>query len=286
MRVPLCGDNLVRIAFLDESGRSRGEPFIVVAGPIVHGDRTYRQLVVHLRNIATQFIPEDDRNGFIFHAKDIYHCSGPYFKPRKTDWPPERRLPILQALSDIPRRFGLPITFGSVDKAASRPSIMRPLRPDVPEKQLAHFVDAMEHVIAFSRAEIGIDMQMFQFPRDEICMIIAEDTDRIKVIAKRAHAILRDPDTIAADPIFSRMSGLPLRKVEDTPHFAAKADSAPLQIADVCAFLIMRRLWRRPETQPFFEAIAPQLVWLPLIEDEVVFGAPMGSEQIAIGQRY
>ena len=82
----LCGDNLVRIAFLDEAGRSRGEPVIVVAGPIVNGDRTYRQLVDRLRDITNTFLPEADRKGFVFHAKDIFHASGPYFKPRKNEW--------------------------------------------------------------------------------------------------------------------------------------------------------------------------------------------------------
>lgn len=276
---------MVRIAFLDEAGRSCLEPIIVVAGPIVHGDRTYRQLVQRLHEITEQYLPAADRKGFVFHAKDVFHGAGRYFRDREL-WPKERRWTILRALADLPREFGLPITFGSLDKAEIRQATASPLSPNASAKLRGRFIDAIEHVIAFAWAEIGIDLQMQRFPRDEICMVIAEDTDRVKPVVKLAHSILRDPDEIAANPVFARMPGLPLRKVEDTPHFAAKADSAPLQVADTCAFLILRRLLRREESQPFFEAIAPQLVWSPQIAGQPVFGKPMGAEQIATGSRY
>jgi hypothetical protein len=286
MRIPLCGDKLVRIAFLDESGRSRGEPIMVVAGPVVHGDRTYRRLVARLRDMAEQFLPEADRKGFVFHAKDIFHGSGPYFKPRKTDWPFERRFPILKALAAVPRQFGLPITFGSFEKASSKAISELPREMGLEERLRGHFRDTFEHVIAFMWAEIGIERQMRRFPRDEICMIVAEDTDRIKKIVKLGHKTLCDSDEVSKLLGANLISGLPLTKIEDTPHFAAKSDSVPLQIADTCAFLIMRRLLRRAETQECFETIAPQLIWFPVIDGKPVFGEPMGAEQIANGQRY
>jgi hypothetical protein len=251
----------------------------VVAGPVVHGDRTYRRLVARFDEIAAAFLPESDRKGFVFHAKDIFHGSGRYFTREK--WPRERRWAILSALAGLPREFEIPVVFGYLDKASRRDAIERPLSARAPEKLRGRFVDQIEHCLAFIQAEISIDQQMRRFPRDEICMVIAEDTDLIKTVVKLAHRIMRDPDEIAANPVFARVSGLPLIKIEDTPHFAAKADSRPLQLADTCAFLVMRRLMRRAESQPFFEAIAPQLVWA--CPD---FGEPMGAEQIATGSRY
>jgi hypothetical protein len=144
----------------------------------------------------------------------------------------------------------------------------------------AEVTDIAEHMVAFARAEIGIERQVREFPRDEICMLIAEDTDRVKQAVKQAHAILRDPDEIANGE-FANMRGLPLVKIEDTPHFADKADSRPLQLADTCAFLIMRRLMRQETSQQFFEAIAPQLVW-----GASDFGERMGSEQFGTGSLY
>jgi hypothetical protein len=289
-RADLIGDNLVRIAFLDEAGRSSGEPSIVVAGPIVHGDRTYRRLVERLRDIAAMFVPAAERKDFIFHAKDIYHGSGHYFKRRITDWPPPRRFEILRALSDIPREFGLPITFGSFEKEKSDGFIADASRKvaGLDKKKYGRFKIAFEHVAAFMWAEIGIEQQMNRFPRDEICMIVAEDTDLAKSALKEAHAALRDKYMVERWFAVFRQYGVPLKKIEDTPHFASKSESAPLQIADTCSFLIMRRLMRRTETQEFFEAIAPQLVWAPTHapSNRPVFGDPIGNEQIATGERY
>jgi hypothetical protein len=100
--------------------------------------------------------------------------------------------------------------------------------------------------------------------------------------------MLRDEDEVTRWFGEFRGYGLPLTKIEDTPHFASKADSMPLQIADTCSFLIMWRLMRREETQEFFEAIAPQLVWSPRIghSGSLVFGNLIGNERIATGERY
>jgi hypothetical protein len=68
------------------------------------------------------------------------------------------------------------------------------------------------------------------------------------------------------------------RRSLDTPHFAEKAESAPLQVADCCAYLIMRRLMRRDDSQQFFELLAPQLTWAA--SDS---GDPMGSERERFG---
>jgi hypothetical protein len=279
MRAPICGENLVRIAFLDEAGRSRQEPIIVVAGILIQGDRTYRKLVQRFDEIARQFLPEADQKGFVFHAKDIFHGAGRYFKDRDS-WPMERRWPMLAALATLPREFGIPVVFGYLDKAEYRRVADRQLTAASRPADRANVTDIAEHMVAFAHAEIGIERQMHQFPRDEICMLIAEDTDRIKQAVKQVHAILRDPDEIANSE-FANMSGLPLVKIEDTPHFAAKADSRPLQLADTCAFLILRRLMRQENSQQFFEAIAPQLSWIA--SD---FGERMGAEEIGTGSLY
>ena len=109
----------MRIAFLDEAGRSRQEPIIVVAGILIHGDRTYRKLVQRFDEIARQFLPQADQKGFVFHAKDIFHGAGRYFKDRNS-WPRERRWPILEALAALPREFGIPVVFGHLDKTEYR----------------------------------------------------------------------------------------------------------------------------------------------------------------------
>ena len=51
------------------------------------------------------------------------------------------------------------------------------------------------------------------------------------------------------------MPEFPLKKIVDVPYFAEKAESPPLQLADLCAYLIMRHLLRRSDSQEFFELI-------------------------------
>jgi hypothetical protein len=271
--------NLVRIAFLDEAGRSRHEPIIVVGGILVHGDRVYRKLVKRFDDIVEEFLPEADRKNFVFHAKDIFHGSGRYFKDRDI-WPRSRRWPILSALAAVPREFEIPVVFGHINKVEYRLDAEEALTAHSTLADRANVTDIAEHINAFARAEIGIEERMRQLPRDEICMLIAEDTDRVKRAVKQAHALLRDSDLIANSE-FARIPNLPLVKIEDTPHFADKAESRPLQLADTCAFLTMRRLLRQENSQQFFELIAPQLSW-----SSSDFGERMGDEQIGMGSLY
>jgi hypothetical protein len=274
----LCGDDLVRIAFLDESGRSAREKILVVASVMIHGDRSYLRIEEALRQLVTDTIPVADRDGFIFHATDLFHGSG-YFQREK--WPRERRYPILERLAALPKAFCLPVVFGHVTKADYRqePVVVQHLEQQ-PEKDHRSDLLVIEHVTAFSRAVVGIEKQMRLLPRNEICMLVAEDTDHVKPMVKVAHAFLRDPSQIGKAN-WPEIDGLPLRKVVDTTHFAAKRDSALLQLADVCAFLLMRRLNRQDSTQPFFELLSEQLSWG--CSD---FGERMGTEQIGGGRLY
>jgi hypothetical protein len=286
MRAPLCGDNLVRLTFLDEAGRSRHEPTIVVAGVIVNGDRMYRRLEDRLRKIVVDAAPAGEADGLILHAADLFHGNRQFDKEK---WPQPKRHEMLMEVARLPAEFELPVVFGHLQKGEYREDAAVKLvlaaegqgkKEAIANRDKAHVLDIAEHVVAFARAEIAIERQMHRYSRDEICMLFAEDTDRVKPALKMAHAFMRDGSKIIGTE-FEDVPELPLRKIVDTPHFADKADSVPLQLADTCAWLILRRLAKRLDTQPFFEAIAPQLLW-----NCVDFGEPMGAEQVGEGRLY
>lgn len=265
----------MRIAYLDKSGRSRPEPIIVVGGVLVHGDRDYRRIEGALIHLAGDTIPEADRDGFVFHANHLLHAGG-YFK-NKEIWPKERRYPILRKLAGIVSAFRLPVVFGHLVKAPYRAEVASVLT-DRPPRVREEDTDIGEHMSVVAQAEIAIELAMRYYPRDEICIVVCEDTDRVRRAVKDAHKLLRDPARIA-DTEFAEFSTLPLTKVVDTPHFAAKGDLPLLQLADLCAFLIMRRFGRHEASQEFFEIIAPQIFC-----QRHVFGDRMGAEQIGGGQ--
>jgi hypothetical protein len=108
------GERLVRIAYLDESRRSRHERIVVVGGVVVHGDRDYRRIEGALIHLASDTISDPDQDGFVFHANHLFHAGG-YFRDKEV-WPREWRYPILERLAGIVSAFRLPVVFGHLEK--------------------------------------------------------------------------------------------------------------------------------------------------------------------------
>src|SRR4051794_26608716 len=111
--VPLNGNRLVRVAYLDEAGVSNPnhEPFLVVGGIIIDADRQMIAIEDRIDEICSDHIPEEDREGFVFHATELW-SGGSYFD-RKT-WPREKRHQISMDIISIPRDFDIPISFGFI----------------------------------------------------------------------------------------------------------------------------------------------------------------------------
>jgi hypothetical protein len=87
---------------LDEAGigNPKHEPWVVVAGVAVHADDQWRSLEQYLTTMADDFVPSHQRDGFVFHAKDLFHGSGVFDRakwPKKnagkfwTNWSPSLR---------------------------------------------------------------------------------------------------------------------------------------------------------------------------------------------------
>ena len=160
----------------------------------------------------------------------------------------DKRYAILMQVARLPAELELPVVFGHLRKSEYREDeavrlvlAAEPARKGeaVAKRNSAHIVDIAEHMVAFARAQIAIERQMHRYSRDEICMLFAEDTDRVKRALRVAHAIMRDSPQIKGTE-FESVPELPLRKIVDTPHFANKTDLVPLQLADMCAWLILR----------------------------------------------
>ena len=112
----LVGDRLMRMVYLDEAGISnpKHEPFVVVAGPIIHADRKWKAVEAHLNGMADKYAEPKDRERFVFHATEIF--SGGGFFPREK-WPKEVRWAILDELVQIPAAFNLPIACGWAERS-------------------------------------------------------------------------------------------------------------------------------------------------------------------------
>ncbi len=168
---PLLGDKIVRLTYLDEGGTSAREPAAVVAGVIVHGDSQLALVEERLQALATEFIPLEDRRGFVFHATDIW-SGGRYFKDRER-WPLNKRIAILEALADIPVKFELPVTVGTMQKDQVREVLG-------PHERSDKVVDVVSHACAFCNATQRVERYFRDNFPNEMTIIIAEDRQAVR----------------------------------------------------------------------------------------------------------
>jgi hypothetical protein len=79
-------------------------------------------------------------------------------------------------------------------------------------------------------------------------MIIAEGTPHVKKALKTLHSTYTDR--------FAKLGTggkvFHATRIIETVHFAAKADSMPLQVADACAFIVKRHLMEKEDAGSFF----------------------------------
>jgi len=249
----------MRLTYLDEAGVDHGAPVLCVAGVIVHGDRQWPEVDRRISAIIEEYIPVQDRPGFTFHSKDVFHGSG-YFDRRKPEWAnyTEKRMPILNALAAIIADLNLPVVTGTYTKETFG---IGELPSSMSSNQKARFI----HQIAALDCLIWTDRWLGRFAPNELATIVHEEGDSAKRVIKRAVNIFTDDRLLAQSglPADTREKfGLPLKRVIDTVHFAAKADARPLQLADLCAFTIGRSAKNKPVPESVVAAILPRLAWL------------------------
>jgi hypothetical protein len=227
---------------------------LTVAGVLVHGDFEYPEVDKRILALIDKFIPQPDRLGFVFHATDIFHGSR-YFDRRKPQWDtPEKRLPIINGLASIIDDLSLPIVSGNYQKAKYGPD--NPLWEEVPnDKVRGDFLHSSAVIDCLMRA----DQWLGAYAQTELATVVHEDGTPAKRMIKRVVRTMRSRERMEAEGLGSicdRHVHLPLQRIIDTVHFAEKADARPLQLADLCAFILARGL--KNETVPDY---AFRVVW-------------------------
>jgi hypothetical protein len=183
----LWSHKVVRFVFLDEGGISQHEPFVVVAGVIVHGDEQLIPLEKELDRLIRKHIPPEQQPGFVFHAKDIWSGIGKIFGDRDK-WTLDRRLLILRDLARIPRRLDIPIVHESYER--------KKLLEDHPNPQhiaTAHEISVAAHAVTFASCILRIEQYMREFYPTEVAQIVAEDNDQARKMLKGCMKVLGIP---------------------------------------------------------------------------------------------
>jgi hypothetical protein len=156
----------VRIAYMDEAGISAQEPALVVASVVVHGDSQYNAAKQDLHKIVEKYIPEENRDGFVFHATELF-SGRKYFA--KEDWSREKRWEILKEILQIAPRHKIPVCLCFLSRADFNKKSADIGGQDALEERA--------HILAFMFCVLTIDHWMRQFTNDENAVLVIEDTN-------------------------------------------------------------------------------------------------------------
>ena len=249
----------MRLVYLDEAGLSKPseEPFLVVAGAIVHADQKLMAIERHLDGIASRNIRSEFLDGFVFHAHELFNGGGKVFKREKSDfigpleWTRERRWSLADELAKIPAKFDLPIALSFLDKTDFEANY------GVKEETNEAETIVLQHTLAFVQTSMMIEQWMRANTNNEICILIAEDNDRARKMIRGAQNFYQDPKRVATLRDYGKPEvamHLPFRKIKEDPLFQPKKRAHPMIIADFCAYVFKRVLM---EDEKYYRFFAP-----------------------------
>jgi hypothetical protein len=216
----------------------------------MHPEKQAKALDDYLRSMVEDYVPSALREGFAFHATEIYSGKKRFNKNR---WPMNLRWKVLDELVSIPAKFDMPIVMGFIPKGKLR-------RDYVALKQ--RDIDLAAHAIAFTTALCSgnMYMQMGAAP-NEMASVTVENSDHARTLIRTTHDFIRDPEQVKQLPD-EVAKHLPLDRIVEDVTFASKSSSA-LQVADAVAFAIMRRLRRGRDSERFYDPLEPNIVARP-----------------------
>lgn len=232
----LTGASPVYYVYSDEAGTSRPEPVTVVVGVVIHADKHWAAALAALNSAVGNHVPEPLREGFFFHAKDIW--SG--YRKYDEVWPREARANFIGEVAAIPRKLKMALSLGKVRRDYQFPLEIKQIKQE-----------DIHHCIAFS----GCMGRANKYVRDwgdpnEVATVVAEDIPKKRRLLKKTFRTPSDVPLTAENLILTdkdRRNGRimqtnagPIDRIIDTIHFVEKSEAPLLQIADACAFSFRR----------------------------------------------
>jgi hypothetical protein len=248
----LKGEKLVRFAYLDESGTGnpKEEPFIIVAGFVVHADKQLKDLEKYLMTMADSFATHEDRPSFYFHAHELFTGGKNEFRDK---YSLKKRHEFLLHLCEIPQKFNLPIFAHAVDRAS-----LAKKKPSAKNKEL--LIEGLQHASMACAQGIEMFMQKHADP-DEIATLIYEQNGNFSKHVKAYHNLFRSR-VISEIIAYYQLNNLkPFERIAETAFFADKEDSSALQVADACAYILNRHMRQKTDIDNFLAPIMGQLVY-------------------------
>lgn len=241
--------------YLDESGIGdiRVERYVVVAGVIVEAHQ-YEAVQQKIEAVRDKYVPEKYRKGFVFHATDLFQ--GSQKRISRDEFPTEQRHNALEDLISIVEKMNLPVALAHHDR-----EVVCKDRPEMSTREAVAFTQGIAATSCLLLVESYA--QRHSHPSTNV-LITYENNHQARELVKEMHKMLQDPTNLAkvTDPEdLARLTKvIPLKRVIDSARFAEKSEEPLLQLADVCAYIIKRRLMRREDSMRFLNRIMSQLL--------------------------
>lgn len=207
--------------YVDEAGISAGEPVSVVTAIIVRNAEDMARIEEALAHVR-RHVPADMREGFVFHASDLFHRQKGTPSAELRD---EARGLILKELVAIPRALTIPLAVGYIRRG--EPSSERTRRSAA----------RVDHMAAFGSCLLSVARFMNHFANGEFAEVIAEDCRDMRGLLREMPTYLRG----AAAPD-NWTCGISVDCIPGPVQFAGKGEALPLQLADSCAYAIRRHI--------------------------------------------
>jgi hypothetical protein len=231
---------------MDESGTSRQSPFLVVAGVIVHADTQLGPIEDSLRGLIENYVSPQLREGFIFHATDLFRGDN--------DLPPEIqdqavRHEMLEKLMAIPARHQVQLCYGFIKKEKFR-AFNATRAADGQRLRIAM------HAAAIALCTVAAEDWLRYRAKNEVAMLFAENNDEVRVAARKTQILMRSSEACQKLNMAAKRL-LPLQRIKDGINFVTKEESLALQLADCCAWSVRKYLTnsKDPTSHKYFDPI-------------------------------
>lgn len=233
----------MRLIYFDEAGLAnpRHEPFLVVAGIMVHGDEQLNKVKIELERLLWRHVPPHQRSAFVFHATELFNGGGRVFKRYGADfigaaeWPRERRLQIADEFAQILAQYRLPIAVGFADRQKFLEDFPQFQSLDQKNKNI------MTHTVAYATSAVLAENWMRDHVPSENCLMVVEDNDQARESLRNFHNLLQNKE-IFSYANHEKFGLVHLQRVQEDPLFQPKKPSNPLILADFVAYVFKRIL--------------------------------------------
>jgi hypothetical protein len=219
----------VHLVYVDDSR----EDFQVIAALIVP-DKKFMRIEEFLAVQIERLVPEDLRAKFEFHASAMLNANPPFERLEHDD-----ALEIFRRCASIVSAAPLAIVYGAVNMEALRSS---------------HYASAEPKDIAFRHCIQGVERWFKEQADNEMGIVICDKDDKaVTEKLQKAFRTYRKPLRSASDTRGR------LEHLHDDMYFGDSAFSVGIQLVDICAYIVLRHLQKRPDTEFLYEAIKGQI---------------------------